>query len=234
MEKWYKMNESILVIEDDKNIIDGLNDIFAMKGYEIQSAMSAKQTFQILSSCKIDLIILDVHLGMENGYELCKEIRKQFVIPILFLTACNSEMELVRGFQVGGDDYITKPFRVQELIVRVESLLKRRHAQINGKIKSGALTINSLQYNVMKSGEQLDLTLNEWKIIMLLIDNWPNVISRENLLYQIWDKHASYVEENTLNVNISRIREKLGVYQNKNYIETIRGVGYRWGIPVNH
>ena len=87
---------------------------------------------------------------------------------------------------------------------------------------------------VCKGDQQIELTLNEWKLIMLLIENWPNTISREEIIYQVWDKNMAYVEENTLNVNISRLREKLGSYQNKNYIETVRGVGYRWGFPINH
>lgn len=227
------MNETILVIEDDINISEGLNDIFSTKGYNVLSVDNAKLTFDIIKEHAIDLIILDVHLGEENGYDLCKRIRLLYDTPILFLTACNSEMELVRGFQVGGDDYITKPFRMQELIVRVESLLKRYNKK-GTDIRSGTLIIYPTKYMVCKDDKQIELTLNEWKLIMLLIENWPNTISREEIIYQVWDKNMAYVEENTLNVNISRLREKLGSYQNKNYIETVRGVGYRWGFPINH
>lgn len=227
------MNETILVIEDDINISEGLNDIFSTKGYNVLSVDNAKLTFDIIKEHAIDLIILDVHLGEENGYDLCKKIRLLYDTPILFLTACNSEMELVRGFQVGGDDYITKPFRMQELIVRVESLLKRYNKK-GTDIRSGTLSIYPTKYMVCKDDKQIELTLNEWKLIMLLIENWPNTISREEIIYQVWDKNMAYVEENTLNVNISRLREKLGSYQNKNYIETVRGVGYRWGFPINH
>lgn len=227
------MNETILVIEDDINISEGLNDIFSTKGYNVLSVDNAKLTFDIIKEQAIDLIILDVHLGEENGYDLCKKIRLLYDTPILFLTACNSEMELVRGFQVGGDDYITKPFRMQELIVRVESLLKRYNKK-GTDIRSGTLSIYPTKYMVCKGDKQIELTLNEWKLIMLLIENWPNTISREEIIYQVWDKNMAYVEENTLNVNISRLREKLGSYQNKNYIETVRGVGYRWGFPINH
>lgn len=227
------MNETILVIEDDINISEGLNDIFSTKGYNVLSVDNAKLTFDIIKEHAIDLIILDVHLGEENGYDLCKKIRLLYDTPILFLTACNSEMELVRGFQVGGDDYITKPFRMQELIVRVESLLKRYNKK-GTDICSGTLSIYPTKYMVCKGDKQIELTLNEWKLIMLLIENWPNTISREEIIYQVWDKNMAYVEENTLNVNISRLREKLGSYQNKNYIETVRGVGYRWGFPINH
>ena len=227
------MNETILVIEDDINISEGLNDIFSTKGYNVLSVDNAKLTFDIIKEHASDLIILGVHLGEENGYDLCKKIRLLYDTPILFLTACNSEMELVRGFQVGGDDYITKPFRMQELIVRVESLLKRYNKK-GTDIRSGTLSIYPTKYMVCKDDKQIELTLNEWKLIMLLIENWPNTISREEIIYQVWDKNMAYVEENTLNVNISRLREKLGSYQNKNYIETVRGVGYRWGFPINH
>lgn len=224
------MDKTILIVEDDKNIIEGLTDILSVKGYKVASAMNEKNTIECLDKMRIDLVIMDVNLGNDNGFEICKKIRMKSNIPLLFLTACDSEMELVRGFQAGGDDYITKPFRVQELILRIQSLLRRSNAVNCSYISSGDINFYRDEYRITKANDQIELTSIEFKIVSLLLNEWPNTIQREALFCQVWD--SEFVDANTINVNISRIREKLGNYQGINYIETIRGIGYRWGVPV--
>lgn len=226
------MNECILIVEDDENVAEGLNDVLSGYGYIVLESSNKKETLEIFQKKPIDLIIMDVNLGKDNGYEICKEIRKDSQVPILFLTGCSSELELIRGFQTGGDDYVTKPFRMQELLVRIQALLRRCAAQKNIFYQSGALIYNHHTCQLLKNNEVLDLSITEVKIITILLENWPRTIPREELLYQVWDKDSVFVEENTLSVNISRIREKLGLFENHSYITTVRGVGYRWAVSV--
>ena len=226
------MNECILIVEDDENVAEGLNDVLSGYGYIVLDSSNKKETLEIFQKKPVDLIIMDVNLGKDNGYEICKEIRKDSQVPILFLTGCSSELELIRGFQTGGDDYVTKPFRMQELLVRIQALLRRCAAQKNIFYQSGDLIYNHHTCQLLKNNEVLDLSITEVKIITILLENWPRTIPREELLYQVWDKDSVFVEENTLSVNISRIREKLGLFENHSYITTVRGVGYRWAVSV--
>ena len=226
------MNECILIVEDDENVAEALNDVLSGYGYIVLESSNKKETLEIFQKKPIDLIIMDVNLGKDNGYEICKEIRKDSQVPILFLTGCSSELELIRGFQTGGDDYVTKPFRMQELLVRIQALLRRCAALKNIFYQSGDLIYNHHTCQLLKNNEVLDLSITEVKIITILLGNWPRTIPREELLYQVWDKDSVFVEENTLSVNISRIREKLGLFENHSYITTVRGVGYRWAVSV--
>lgn len=226
------MNENILIVEDDPHIIEGLSDILSGYGYETLSAKNQKETFQILEAQRVDLIILDVTLGRENGYELCKQIRRTMDCPILFLTGRNSEIELIRGFQVGGDDYVTKPFRLQELIVRIQALLRRSTKTNHKQFLSGDLLFDTGKYQVYRETTLLELTATQMRLVFALVSSWPNTLTRDQLLYQTWDYQDEFVNENTLNVNISRLRERLGSFGEQTYIITMRGVGYRWGVPV--
>ena len=222
----------ILVVEDDKNVAAGLKDIFSVQGYTVWIAESNHDALSILRTETVDLTVLDVSLGADSGYDLCRDIRRFSNMPILFLTACSSEMELIRGFQAGGDDYLTKPFRMQELLVRIEALLRRAGRRESGEIRTGELVIEPEKRFIKRDSVVLGLSGVEWKIISAVISHYPRALSREELLYLVWDKDAQFVEANTLNVNISRLREKLGSYEGCLYIETVRGIGYRWAVPL--
>lgn len=226
------MSECILIVEDDENVLEGLAEILSNYGYRTLGAVNKKETLDKLEENRVDLVIMDVNLGKDSGYEICKEIRRKSQMPVLFLTGCSSELEVIRGFQMGGDDYVTKPFRMQELLVRIQALLRRCSSQRSTSLQSGNLIYKQCDYQMLKDNKILELSITEIKIIAMLLENWPRTITREELLYHIWDKDAAFVEENTLSVNISRIREKLGVFENTSYIATVRGVGYRWAIPV--
>ncbi len=226
------MQEQILIVEDDKSVADGLKDILLYQGYRVLLAENNADAMDAIKTGQVHLVILDVHLGTDNGFDFCREMRKTWDIPVLFLTACNSEMELIRGFQAGGDDYVTKPFRVQELVLRIRALLRRRVQEPAGSVKSGELVCDRQLCQVRKDGILMDLTATEWKLVSALMSHWPDTVAREELIYLVWDREALFVEENTLNVNISRLREKLGVFEGRTYIETVRGVGYRWAVPV--
>lgn len=224
----------ILVVEDDKSVAEGLRDIFSAQNYTVHLAENNADALKLTEIEQIDLAVLDVSLGADNGYELCSRIRQTSDIPILFLTAANSEMELIRGFQVGGDDYLTKPFRMQELLMRVQALLRRTVRRESGAVKTGNLTLDAEKHLLKRDGEPVNLSGVEWKIVSSLISHHPHPLSREELLYSVWDMDSSFVEANTLNVNVSRLREKLGNFGGCPYIETVRGVGYRWAVQVEH
>ena len=222
----------ILVVEDDKNVAAGLKDIFSVQSYTVWIAENNRDALSILRTETVDLTVLDISLGADNGYDLCRDIRRFSDMPILFLTARSSEMELIRGFQSGGDDYLTKPFRMQELLVRVQALLRRAGRRESGEIRTGELVIEPEKRFIKRDRVVLGLSGVEWKIVSALIAHYPQVLSREELLYLVWDRDAQFVEANTLNVNISRLREKLGSFGGRAYVETVRGIGYRWAVPL--
>lgn len=222
----------ILIVEDDESVALGLTDILNGSGYQTEWCEKTRKVLEILKKQQLELIILDVNLGDENGYDLCKKIREISDIPVLFLTAYQSEMDVVRGFKVGGDDYLTKPFRVQELIVRVQALLRRAKRSGGVRIISGELIYDMEKHQIYRNQAPLDLTPIELQLTQSLLLGWPHTLSREKIFDDVWDKDAAYVDENTLNVNISRLRDKLGTFQENTYIETVRGIGYRWAVHV--
>lgn len=226
------MSEGILIVEDDMLVAEGLYDILSSYGYQAFYTNTEEETLKILNIQNINLVLLDINLGQESGYDICKSIRKIYDVPILFLTAYTGEMELVRGFGAGGDDYLTKPFRMQELLLRAQALIRRGQARRDNKIVSGDLTYDVNLHQMQKKRDILELTPIEQKLVCLLMQNYPQTMPRERLLYDIWDQSATYVEENTLNVNISRLREKLGTFEDVPYIVTVRGIGYRWNVLV--
>lgn len=224
--------QHILIVEDDESVAQGLTDILNGSGYQTEWCEKPRKVLEILKKQQLDLILLDVNLGEEDGYGLCKKIREISDIPVIFLTAYQSEMDIVRGFTVGGDDYITKPFRMQELLLRVQALLRRGKRLGEFRIVSGQLVYDMERHQVYKNQAPLNLTPIELQLMQSLLLGWPHTLSRERIFSEVWDKDASYVDENTLNVNISRLREKLGPFQGDAYIETVRGIGYRWAVHV--
>lgn len=220
----------ILLVEDDETLAMGIEYSLKNEGFKVTVANNIKQGREAEeSNIKYDLILLDVTLPDGNGYEFCKEIRKKSDIPIIFLTACDEEVNVVLGLDLGADDYLTKPIRVRELIARINAVLRRNIKKDNSdKIVYKDLTILPLKYEVYKSGDKLQLTSVEYKLMLMMIDNKGNVLTRKQLLEKLWDVEGNFVEEKTLNVYIKRLREKLGENDSISYIETVRGIGYRW------
>ena len=162
------MKFHILIPEDDENVANGLSDILKSYGYQVSVADNSADTMEILNRENIALVILDVCLGEDSGYDLCKKIREFSDVPILFLTGCSSELELIRGFQVGGDDYVTKPFRMQELLVRMQAILRRSSLNKGEYYQSAELYYNHFTHQMIKGKEALPLTSVELKIAVLL------------------------------------------------------------------
>lgn len=212
---------TILLVEDDAALCDGLTELFTREGYSVTTAANAAEARQNFS-VYIDLIILDVTLPDGNGVSLCQEWRDQGITTsILFLTAKDEEFDVVRGLDAGGNDYVTKPFRMMELLSRIRALLRRNTpAPIT---TSGELEIDPSHMQVRRDGEIIPLTLTEYKVLNMLVSN-RSIVTREQLLDVLWDDGAKFVDDNTLSVHISRLREKIGAQ----HIKTIRGVGYQW------
>ena len=218
------MKSKILLVEDDAHLKEGLSEVFTKEGYLVDSAILAYDADgKIRGESSYDLIILDVSLPDGNGFDLCVKWREWGInTPILFLTASDEEYQIVRGLDAGGDDYITKPFRLLELLSRVRALIRRNKKSV---YKQDGLSIDLEKSNVKKDGETIFLTNTEFHILSILIANAGRVIERKLLLQSIWDNEGMFIEDNTLSVHMSRLREKIG----KNHIKTIRGVGYIWG-----
>jgi len=224
----------ILFVEDDLPLALGIEYTLSQEGFEVVHAKDLSEARSKYKNNEFNIILLDVMLPDGTGYEFCTEIRENSEIPIIFMTAFDEEGNVVMGLDIGGDDYITKPIRVKELISRINAVLRRRTMIKNentsgNKIKSGNITIELLKYKVYKGENIIDLTAIEYKLLLLLVENKGNVLERNLLLKRLWDTDGNFVDGNSLTVYIKRLREKIeDDIRNPIYIETVRGVGYRW------
>ena len=211
----------ILLVEDDAALRGALEELLCREGYDVVKASNVRSAREGLDST-IDLVILDVGLPDGDGVELCRCWRSEGVqTPILFLTAKDEEMDVVRGLDSGGNDYVTKPFRMQELLSRIRALLRRN--QRDTTITRSGVTLDTAKLQATRDGEVLLLTVTEYKILAKLISS-RSIITRAVLLEALWDLDSRFVDDNTLSVHVSRLREKIG----GSHIKTIRGVGYQW------
>ena len=211
----------ILLVEDDAALRGALEELLSREGYDVVKASNVRSAREGLDATA-DLVILDVGLPDGDGVELCRCWRSEGVqTPILFLTAKDEEMDVVRGLDSGGNDYVTKPFRMQELLSRIRALLRRN--QRDTTITRSGITLDTAKLQATRDGEVLLLTVTEYKILSKLISS-RSIITRAVLLEALWDLDSRFVDDNTLSVHVSRLREKIG----GSHIKTIRGVGYQW------
>ena len=211
----------ILLVEDDAALRGALEELLSREGYTVVNACNIRSARAGMDA-DIDLVMLDVGLPDGDGVSLCKLWRSEGVqTPILFLTAKDEELDVVRGLDAGGNDYVTKPFRMQELLSRIRALLRR--SQKETTINRSGITLDIAKLQASKDGELLLLTVTEYKILAKLISE-RSIITRAALLDALWDVDSRFVDDNTLSVHISRLREKVG----SSHIKTIRGVGYQW------
>ncbi|MBM7714256.1 response regulator transcription factor [Siminovitchia sp. FSL H7-0308] len=224
----------ILLVEDDRTIASGLEYSLQQDGYETTLCYNAASAQDYLTKhfAEIDLCLFDLSLPDGSGYELCKMAKRNGDIPVIFLTAIDEEVNVVMGLDMGADDYITKPFRIRELLSRIKSVLRRYQKQPKAKanIDIGPVRINVLEGKVYKNGEELILTALEYRLLLVFANHIGQVLSRNQLLEQIWDVAGDFVNDNTLTVYIKRLREKLeDDPQHPQLIKTIRGLGYKVG-----
>lgn len=223
----------ILFVEDDLPLALGIEYTLKQEGFDVIHAKNLEDAREKYKESEFNIILLDVMLPDGSGYDFCKEVRKNSEIPIIFMTACDEEVNVVLGLDMGGDDYVTKPIRVKELISRINAVLRRRGVARDKSsdeiIKSGDITIEPLKYKVYKQGKVVELTAIEYKLLLILIKNKGNAIERVTLLEKLWDVEGNFVDGNSLTVYIKRLREKIeDDIKTPRYIETVRGIGYRW------
>ncbi|MBZ9632924.1 response regulator transcription factor [Clostridium sp. FP1] len=221
---------TLLIVEDDVTLNSGIMLSLRQNDVDIQQAYNIKQAKQMLCNKKIDLIILDVNLPDGSGFGLCKEIRQASQVPVIFLTANDMEIDIVTGLELGGDDYITKPFSLMVLRARVRAILRRvRDIKSDNKITIDNMVFNFDTMEFTKNGVALVLSKTEQKLLKILLDNKGSILSRSQLVDKVWSDGAEYVDENALTVSVSRLRNKIEDNPNSTkYIKTIYGMGYMW------
>lgn len=221
----------ILLLEDDAALADGLQYALRKEGYEVETARLAGEALELLRN-NYDLLLLDVALPDGTGFKVCESLRKRGdLVPVIFLTAADDEMSIVRGFDVGGDDYVTKPFGLSELCARVRALLRRAgFEKENGRrLASGDMIIDLEKSLVTRGGVPLELTAAEYRLLCLLVRNTGIIVTRSKILEEIWDSGGSFVDDNTVSVYIRRLREKIEEDPSSpRHLLTVRGFGYRW------
>lgn len=218
----------IFLLEDDDAIAMGLSYSLENEGYTVTVAKSVSQALEIINQKNFSMYLLDLTLPDGSGYSMCKRIKEIGDFPVIFLTAYDDEVNVVMGFELGADDYITKPFRLKELLVRIKSVFRRyNNDNGDGKIKVKDLVVNTNEAKVYKNGNEIVLTAMEYRLLLILLNNRGCVLSRTQLLENIWDVAGDFVEDNTLTVYIKRLRDKIEENPTEpEYIKTIRGLGY--------
>lgn len=217
----------ILLVEDDKSIVTNLTEYLTKEGYTVKSASGQKDALQLVEREKFDLVLLDIALSDGNGFAVCKAIKSDHHIPVIFLTASGDEYSTVTGFELGADDYIAKPFRPRELVTRIKNILRLTRGT-NLVIRIGNILVDMDKGIVSKNGNDLHLSALEYRLLLVFLGNRGIVLSRTQLLEAIWDIAGDFVNDNTLTVYIKRLREKLEEDpQNPEIIKTVRGLGYK-------
>ena len=218
----------IFLLEDDEAIGIGLTYSLENEGYNVTLAKSVKEAEKIIDEKEFSLYILDLTLPDGSGYDVCKRIKAKGCLPVIFLTAYDDEVNVIMGFELGADDYISKPFRVKELMLRIKSVMRRYSNETSdGIIKINNLKINTNEAKVYKNNEEIILTAMEYRLLLILLSNRGKVLSRTALLENIWDVAGDFVEDNTLTVYIKRLRDKIEEDPAKpEFIKTVRGLGY--------
>lgn len=221
----------ILLLEDDASLIDGLAYSLRKNNFDVEIVRTVGDALNLLPKLnQYDLMILDVTLPDGTGFEVCEKVRSRGIqIPIIFLTASDEEVNVIRGLDCGGDDYITKPFKIGELCSRIRALLRRAGISAQDELHSGDLTIDLLDSRVTLKGQKLDLTSAEYRLLCLLVRNTDRVVTRDHILNELWDSTGDFVDDNTLSVYVRRLREKIETDPSKpRYLITVRGFGYQW------
>ena len=221
----------IFFVEDDLSLIHGLSFALRQQGYEIVNARTCLEAETLWQDDSYDLVILDVTLPDGSGYDLCRLIRQSSKVPILFLTAADEETDVIMGLDIGGDDYITKPFKLAIFLSRVNALLRRSgdFRQPDDTLQSGGITVHQLTREVIKDGTPVELTASEYKLLCFFLEHSNLVLSPEQILGKLWDCEQNYIDSSTLTVYIRRLRAKIeDDPSSPKRIITVRRMGYKW------
>lgn len=228
-----KKVSNILLVEDDLSLIDGLDFSLKKNGFHVDIARTVQEAYVTTENRSHDLLILDLTLPDGSGYEICKRVRQLSAVPIIFLTASDEEVSIVKGLDMGADDYITKPFKLNELISRINALLRRAKLSdgSQAELSSNGITVRLAENRVFKENSELELTTAEYRLLCFLMQNPNVVLTREIILDRLWDNNSSFVDDNTLSVYIRRLRSKIEDNpENPASLLTMRGIGYKWSV----
>lgn len=227
------MKNRILLLEDDSSLIDGLQHSLTRNGFALEVARSVREAMEFLENNQYDLLLLDVTLPDGTGFSVCERVRKSGnQVPIIFLTALDEEVNVIRGLDSGGDDYITKPFKLGELCSRIRALLRRAgitQPTSSPSLECGEVSIDFLHSHVLLRGKSLELTSAEYRLLCLLVRNAGHIVTRDAILNDMWDGSGAFVDDNTLSVYVRRLREKVEKDpSHPEHLMTVRGFGYQW------
>ncbi len=223
----------LLLLEDDLSLINGLSFAFKKQGYEADIARTIREAEGFWAGGAYDLLILDVSLPDGSGFDFCEKVRQTSKVPIIFLTASDEEMNIIMGLDMGGDDYITKPFKLGVLISRINALLRRANdfGASSTELQSNGIKVLLLQGQAYKNGKLLDLTTAEYKLLCLFMQNPGTVLSKEQILNRLWDCEGNYIDNNTLTVYMRRLRMKVEDNPSEpKMLVTVRRMGYKWNV----
>ena len=223
----------ILLLEDDLSLVNGLTFAFHKQGYELEGAQTIVGANTLWADGKYDLLVLDVSLPDGTGFEFCKKVRQVSKVPIIFLTASDEEMNIIMGLDIGGDDYITKPFKLGVLVSRINALLRRTKdfGSVGTELQSNGIKVLLLQGQAFKNGELLDLTAAEYKLLCLFMKNPNMVLTKEQILDKLWDCEGNYIDSSTLTVYMRRLRMKIEENPSEpQMLLTVRRMGYKWNV----
>ena len=217
----------ILIVEDDSDLREGLSFFFSSDGYDVLEAETKKEGLQEIKKGGCDLVLLDCNLPDGTGFELCKEVRSYSNIPIIMLTARDTELDEIKALELGVNDYLSKPFSLGVLKARMNRILQEKSEST--KMISGELSIDQSVCKVYKRGKEISLSKLEYRLLSYLVENKNHILSKEQILEKIWDSDGKYVDNNTVSVNISRLRTKIEDDISKpKWIQTVHGIGYIW------
>ncbi|HEX2926359.1 MAG TPA: response regulator transcription factor [Ruminiclostridium sp.] len=220
----------ILIVEDDTLLNNGIAIALKKRGHTVMCGYSYHEGFYLFINNSFDLTLLDINLPDRSGLELCGEIRKKSDVPTIFITANDTEQDIVNGFMNGCDDYIAKPFSLEVMNQRIQAVLRRIKTGDKNLFRSGEISINYEKMVVEKGGNPLRLTATEYKLLALLTQNSGQVLTRDIILGRLWDTDEAVVDENAVSVNMRRLRQKIeDDPKNPKYIKTVFGIGYTWG-----
>jgi len=220
----------ILIVEDDKTLSSVLKYNLEVEGAKVDCAATAAKAGGLLASGKYDLAVMDVNLPDGNGFDLCGKFRKKSDAPVIFLTANDMEADMLRGYELGADDYVTKPFSLNVFLKKVRAFLKRLHKQTDNVYSDGFLEADLSKMDVRAGGESISLTPLEFRLLETFIENPGIVLTRSALMRKLWDMEGSYADEHALTSSMSRLRKKIEK-TGHSYIKTIYGMGYMWKGP---
>lgn len=225
--------KKILLVEDDLSLIEGLKYSLVKHGFEVDIARTLREAEERFSQEEYQLILLDLMLPDGSGFDFCRTVRQTSLVPIIFVTSLDEEVNVVMGLDIGGDDYITKPFKLNELLSRINAILRRSQTNqsMGTELHSNGITVKLMEGRVSKGERDIELTSAEYRLLCLFMQNPKALLSREQIMERLWDCRESFVDDNTLAVYISRLRDKIEEDpRHAVFLTTVRGMGYRWNV----